>query len=165
MELKFRNKNNWPVDNVNFIDITPDMAIASNFRQRIIDMSKDIPDEIDYIIAPESRGFIYGAPIAFYMNKGFIPVRKKNKLPEDFTYSIEYEKEYGKDTLCIPKGEYKDKKFYVVDDVFATGGTLLAIKELIEKVGGIYLGISVVLDINLMKDNLNQSSLFNIEDL
>ena len=138
----------FPKEGVNFIDITPKLADKEDFETIINKMCEVIPEDVDYIISPESRGFIFGCPIANKLKKGFVPVRKEGKLPDDLVIKEIYEKEYGKDILCLPKNEnYENKKFYFVDDVLATGGTLKACKNLINKCKGQYSGAGVYINI------------------
>lgn len=145
---ELRYIQDFPQEGVKFIDITPKLADKEDFQEIITKMCEKVPKEIDYIIAPESRGFLFATPIAIQLNKGFVPVRKPNKLPENLVIQAVYEKEYGKDVLCLPKNDnYQGKNFYFIDDVLATGGTLEACKELIEKCGGNFVGAGVYINI------------------
>lgn len=144
---------NFPVEGVNFIDISPVLADKHTFNNIIEEMCMKIPEDVDYIISPESRGYIFGPTIANKLGKGFVPIRKPGKLPNDLVISAEYEKEYGTDTLCLPKNNnYVNKKFYFVDDILATGGTLKATKELISKSGGNYVGGQVYINISFLNN-------------
>ena len=141
----------FPIEGVNFIDISPVLADGSTFNSLIEEMCTKIPKDVDYIISPESRGYIFGCAVATRLGKGFVPIRKPGKLPNNLVFSAEYEKEYGKDTLCLPKNDnYANKKFYFVDDVLATAGTLKASKELIQKCNGIYEGGIVYINISFL---------------
>ena len=153
---ELRYIQDFPQEGVKFIDITPKLADKADFEEIIKQMCKIIPKETDYIIAPESRGFIFGTPIAIKLNKGFIPIRKPNKLPDSLVIKATYEKEYGRDVLCLPKNEnYQGKNFYFVDDVLATGGTLEACKELIQKCGGNFVGAGVYINITKLNNYKN----------
>lgn len=152
----------FPKKGVTFIDITPKLADKNDFQEIIDKMSDQVPKNTDYVIGPESRGYIFASPIADRLKIGFIPVRKKGKLPDNLVYSAEYEKEYGIDVLCLPKNDnYVGKNFYVVDDVLATGGTLKACKELIKKCGGNYVGAGVYINIK----NLNNEVVNFVEEV
>lgn len=160
-ELRFIK--DFPKQGVNFIDISPKLADKNDFQEIINKMAEKVPKNTDYIIGPESRGYIFACPIAMKLNIGFIPTRKKGKLPDDLVYEEEYEKEYGIDTLCIPKNDnYKGKNFYIVDDVLATGGTLDACIKLIEKIGGNYVGAGFYINITSL-NNKTVDSIENIE--
>ena len=146
-----------------FIDISPKLADKENFKEIINEITKGIPSDVDYIISPESRGYIFGPAVAYNLGIGFVPVRKPNKLPDDVVVTVSYEKEYGTDILCLPKNDnYSGKTFYFVDDVLATGGTLEAVKKLVDKVDGNFAGAGVY--INLVDLN-NYDNVTSVEQI
>lgn len=150
-ELRFIE--DFPVKGVKFIDISPKLADQNDFSNIINEMSSKVPAGTDYIIAPESRGYIFGTAVANKLNIGFVPIRKPGKLPDDLVLSVDYYKEYGKDSLCLPKNSnYTGKNFYFIDDVLATGGTLEASKELINKCGGNFVGAGVYINIKALNN-------------
>lgn len=103
--------------------------------------------EYDSVIGPESRGFIFGVPVAYAEHKGFIPVRKKGKLPRE-VLSADYELEYGKATIEIHKDSIKPgQKIVIIDDLIATGGTIEAIVKLIEELGGEVVKICFIMEL------------------
>jgi len=124
---------NWPKDGITFKDITPLLLDTNAFEFATLSMRGLIDSNISVsnIVGIEARGFIFGAHLAKRMNCGFIPLRKKGKLPPP-VISKEYELEYGKDTLEIKKGE---GKVAIVDDVYATGGTAKAARDLVFEAG------------------------------
>lgn len=140
MDLKkiIRNIEDFPEKDILFRDITTVLMDKDALKLSVDKMTDCLRDtEFDLVIGPESRGFIYGMPIAYILNKGFIPVRKKGKLPFD-VISQSYDLEYGSATIemhtdAIKKGQ----RVVIVDDLLATGGTSKAIIDLIEKAGGI----------------------------
>ena len=159
-ELRFIQ--DFPAKGVKFIDISPKLSDKDDFKAIIDEMTSKVPDNTDYIIAPESRGYIFGTAMAINLGVGFVPIRKPGKLPEDLVFTVEYEKEYGKDMLCLPTNEnYKGKNFYFVDDVLATGGTLNAAKELVENAGGNFVGAGVYINIKA----LNNMEINSVENL
>ena len=166
-ELNIRTQKDYPTEGIEFIDITP-LIIQKETLEEIVDkFVKEIGrKEVDYIVAPEARGFFFGGAIANKLNKGFIPVRKKGKLPPDVVEcEFDYEKEYGKDTLELPKlinEQYKNKKFYIVDDIYATGNTINGIKNAIRSLGGQVSGVGVVM--NIVELN-NEKDIFSIIDV
>lgn len=132
-----RNIPDWPKKGILFRDITPLLADAKAFAaavEIIVDRYRD--KNIDYVAAVEARGFIFGAAIAARLGAGFVPVRKKGKLPYK-TESASYELEYGTATLEVHTDAIKKgSKILMVDDLLATGGTVAAACQLIEKIGG-----------------------------
>lgn len=166
-ELNIRTEMDFPVKGIEFIDINPILIDKEIYNEVIDKFVAEMQDKkVDYIISPEARGFLFGCPVASKLNIGFIPVRKKGKLPPTTVeIGVEYEKEYGKDILELPKlindEDYKNKNFYIIDDIYATGNTARAIKETIENLGGNILGIGVVIDIK----ELNNDEVFSLIDI
>ena len=104
-ELNIRTEKNFPKDGIEFIDIMPLIIQKDTFNEIIEKFEQEIqPKNVDYIVGPEARGLIIGAALSNKLGKGFIPVRKAGKLPPSTVErKFEYEKEYGKDTLELPK--------------------------------------------------------------
>ena len=136
-ELNIRTEKDFPIKGIEFIDINP-LIIQRNTLEEITDLFvEEIKDKnIDYIVSPEARGFLVGTSVANELNIGMIPVRKKGKMPPTtVAKEFQYEKEYGKDSLELPKlinDNYQGKNFYILDDIYATGNTAQAIKKAIE---------------------------------
>jgi adenine phosphoribosyltransferase len=129
----------FPIKGIKFRDITPLLANGDAFHQVIMDLNKELPsyDMWDKIIAAESRGFIFGAPLASINSKGLVLARKPGKLPL-VGYSETYTLEYGKNTIEIPEGSIKPgDRVIVLDDLIATGGSAKAMCDLVKKAGGI----------------------------
>lgn len=167
--LNIRTEKNYPVEGVEFIDITPLILQKETLKEMIDAFVNQIKDKnIDYIVAPEARGFLLGSAVAIQLNIGCVPVRKKGKLPPSVVVEqVEYEKEYGKDVLEMPKlvnDEYKNHNFYIIDDIYATGNTNKAIKEAIKKLGGNVAGEAVVMNILGLNDNRDLFSLIDVEE-
>lgn len=132
-----RDIPDWPKKGILFRDITPLLADAKAFEAAIDALCVGFtPADIDYVAAVEARGFIFGASVAEKLQAGFIPIRKKGKLPYK-TQNITYDLEYGTDTLEVHiDAVEKGSKVLMVDDLLATGGTMAAACKLIEKIGG-----------------------------
>ena len=168
-ELNIRTQMDYPVKGIEFIDITP-LILQKDVLKEIIDRFVDElkNKDIDYIVVPEARGFLFGTAVANSLNVGCVPVRKKGKLPPTTVEAqFEYEKEYGKDTLELPKlvnETYRGKNFYIIDDIYATGNTMKAIKETIENLGGTVVGEGVVMNIAELNDNKALFSLIDINE-
>lgn len=138
-ELKdyVRSIPDFPQPGIIFRDITTILGDADGFRLAIDELKKLLDGvEYDVIVGAESRGFIFGAPLAYELHKPLVLVRKKGKLPCD-TISQDYELEYGTATIEMHKDAIKEgQKVVIVDDLIATGGTLAASVKLVEKLGG-----------------------------
>ena len=136
-----RSIPDFPEEGIIFRDVTSVLQDADGLHLAIDLMQEKIKDlEFDVVVGPESRGFIFGVPIAYNLHKPFVPVRKKGKLPCE-TISMEYELEYGTATIEIHKDAIKPgQKVLIVDDLMATGGTIEAIIKLIGKLGGEVVG-------------------------
>ena len=148
LEDYVRTIPDFPEKGIMFRDITTILSDKDGLRMAIDQMSAAIGDvEYDTVLGPESRGFIFGMPIAYNMHKAFVPVRKKGKLPAE-TVSVDYDLEYGKATLEIHKDAIKPgDKVVIVDDLVATGGTMEAITKLVEKLGGEVVMIVFLIDL------------------
>lgn len=127
----------FPEEGIIFRDVTSILEDANGLHLAIDQLQEKIKDiDFDIVIGPESRGFIFGMPVAYNLNKAFVPVRKKGKLPCE-TASMTYELEYGTAEIEIHKRSIKPgDRVVIVDDLMATGGTLKAIIKLIEGLGG-----------------------------
>jgi len=146
-----RNVKDFPKKGIIFRDITPLLKDENAFATAIDLLAKHYKNiNIDKIVSMESRGFIVGALLAYKLNVGFVPVRKKGKLPWK-TVSVSYKLEYGRDTLEVHKdGFNKSERILVVDDVLATGGTAKAVLRLVKKLGGIPVGIGVLIELTYL---------------
>lgn len=168
-ELNLRTEMDFPTKGVEFIDINP-LILQHDSLHEIIDIFvaylKDT--KIDYIVAPEARGFLFGAAISHELGCGCIPVRKKGKLPPSTVQcTFEYEKEYGKDYLQLPKlvhSRYKGKTYFIIDDIYATGNTIEATKKAITDMGGKVLGVGAVVNILELNNNKDVFSIIDINE-
>ena len=151
MDLKshIRDIPDFPSPGILFRDITPLIGMPDAFKYVIDNIMDHYPsDEFDCIVGIESRGFLLGAPIAYLMQKPLVLVRKQGKLPYD-TLSIEYSLEYGSNVMEIQVGDIVEgSRVLVVDDLLATGGTLKAAAELVEKCGATVVGMGLVIELN-----------------
>jgi adenine phosphoribosyltransferase len=143
-----RSVSDWPKKGVLFRDITPLLGNAEAFRAAVDAMAADFVGEgIQYVVGTEARGFIFGAALAAKLNAGFVPVRKKGKLPSR-TVSVAYDLEYGTSTVEIHKDAVPaGAKILMVDDLLATGGTIKASCELIEQLGGKIVGVVFLIEL------------------
>jgi len=152
IKSKIRTVPHWPIKGVMFRDITTLLQDAKTFRYVCDELYKRYKNrKIHVVVALESRGFIFGAVLAYKLGVGFVPIRKPGKLPYK-TISAEYEKEYGKDRVeihadAIKKGD----KVLIVDDLIATGGTSSAAIELVERLGGKVEECAFVVDLPDLK--------------
>ena len=150
---------NFPKEGIIFKDITPLLGDGEAFKytcKQIEEFAKKQGATV--IVGPESRGFIFGCPVATSLNIGFVPIRKPGKLPRE-VISEAYALEYGQNVLCMHVDAIKPgDKVVIIDDLLATGGTLKATCNIVEKLGGEVVGISCVIELlalegrNLIKD-------------
>ncbi|OQX27837.1 MAG: adenine phosphoribosyltransferase [Desulfobacteraceae bacterium IS3] len=149
---KIRTVPNWPIDGVMFRDITSLLQEPEAFREacdRLYDRYKDM--QIDKIVGIDARGFVFGAVLAYKLGVGFVPVRKKGKLPPE-TVSQDYSLEYGTNTVEIRNDAIrKGEKVLIVDDLIATGGTISAAAKLVEKLGGEVLECAFIIELPDLK--------------
>ena len=143
-----RSIPDWPKKGILFRDITPLLADPKALAAAIDALCADFTETgIEYVAAVEARGFIFGAAVAERLGAGFVPIRKKGKLPFK-TESISYDLEYGIDTLEVHRDAVKSKaKVLMVDDLLATGGTMAAACKLIETIGGQIAGIVFLVEL------------------
>ena len=148
IKSKIRTVPNWPKQGIMFRDITTLLKDAPEFNHTIELLLERYKDKhIDVIAGIESRGFIIGSILAHRLDKGFVPIRKKGKLPAE-TESEEYELEYGKDMIEIHKDAIAEgNKVLIVDDLIATGGTAIASCKLIKKLGGEIVECCFIIDL------------------
>ncbi len=138
IEEYVRSIPDFPEEGIIFRDVTSILEDADGLHLAI-DLMQEKLDGVDFdvVVGPESRGFIFGVPIAYNLNKAFVPVRKKGKLPCE-TVEVEYDLEYGSAVIEMHKDSIKPgQKVVIIDDLMATGGTIEAIIQLVERLGGI----------------------------
>lgn len=149
---RIRDVPNFPKKGILFKDITTLLKDGPAFRQVIDTLARRVQGiEVDLVVGMESRGFIFAAPLAYQLGAGFVPVRKLGRLPAT-TISVEYELEYGTNTLemhvdAIQPGQ----KVLIVDDLLATGGTVAATIELIERLGGTVQATAFLVELLFLK--------------
>lgn len=149
---KIRNVSDYPKKGVNFKDITPLLKDSNAFRIATEELALCLNErEIDYIIGIDARGFIIGAALAYVMQKGFIPIRKKGKLPSE-VLKKEYKLEYGTEIMEIHKDALKSgDNVIIVDDVLATGGTAKCAADLVTELGANLNTLVFLAEISFLK--------------
>ncbi|MBQ3584299.1 MAG: adenine phosphoribosyltransferase [Lachnospiraceae bacterium] len=152
IEEYVRSIKDFPEEGIIFRDVTSVLQDADGLKLAIDSMQEKIADlDFDVVLGPESRGFIFGVPIAYNLHKSFVPVRKKGKLPLE-TISMEYELEYGTAEIEMHKDAIKPgQKVLIIDDLIATGGTIEAIIKLVEQLGGEVVGICFLMELAGLK--------------
>jgi len=153
LKSKLRHVMDFPKEGIDFIDITTVLQDADALKECLETMKQRVESvgDFDLIVGPESRGFIFGVPLAYMMNKGFIPIRKKGKLPYK-TIKVEYQLEYGSDILEMHEDAIRPgQKVVIVDDLLATGGTTAANIQLVEKLGGQVVGVVFFIELGFLK--------------
>ena len=146
-----REVPDFPKPGILFYDITTLLKDADAFREVIDQMVAQVAETpIDLVVGMESRGFIFSAPMAYRLGAGFIPVRKLGKLPAD-TIEVEYALEYGTATLEIHRDAITaGQRVLIVDDLLATGGTVMGTIELVERLGGKVAGLSFMVELGAL---------------
>ena len=150
-----------------FWDITPLLKDPACFQAVIKQIADHYRNKnIDLVVANEARGFIIGAPIAYELKAGFVPIRKKGKLPYK-CIDLTYQKEYESDTIQIHEDAiHKDQNVLIIDDLLATGGTAKANLELVEKMGGKVAGIAFLVELDYLDGRKalgNKYEIFSLE--
>lgn len=165
LEKYIASIQDFPIEGVLFRDITPLMSDGLAFKETcdlIIEYAKKVGTEV--IVGPESRGFIFGCPVAYALEIGFVPIRKPGKLPRE-TASYKYDLEYGSNELHIHKDGIKPgQKVLIVDDLLATGGTVDATIRLVEQLGGEVVGCAFLIELKDLKgrDLLENRDIFTV---
>ncbi len=160
-----REVPDFPKPGINFYDITTLLLDPEGLEGTIDALTEACRGmQIDTVIGVESRGFIFGTPVAYQLGAGFIPVRKPKKLPAE-KVSISYDLEYGQDTLEMHKDAVgKGHNVLIVDDLLATGGTARAVVDLVESVGGKVAGLLFVVELDFLKGR-NKFKGYNVQSL
>lgn len=165
LKSKIRDIPDFPKAGIIFKDITTLLKDKEAFKFCVDKFTEKYKDaKLDAIVAVEARGYIFGAALAYTLGVGFVPVRKPGKLPYD-TFSMDYELEYGTNTLEIHKDAVtKDQRVLIVDDLVATGGSSKACAHLIEKLGGKVAGFAFLVELTFLKgrDTLEGYDVFSL---
>ncbi len=152
LAARIRDIPDFPKPGILFKDITTLLKDGDSFKAAVDGMLERIGKrEIDVVVGMESRGFIFGAPIAYKRNVGFVPVRKLGKLPADVV-SVEYDLEYGSATLEMHRDSIKPgAKVLIVDDLLATGGTVAGTIELVQQLKGEIVALTFLIELVALK--------------
>jgi len=139
----------FPEKGIVFRDVTSVIQNPDGLKLAIDTLESYLRNvEVDVVVGPEARGFIFGMPIAYNLHKGFVPIRKSGKLPRE-TVSMEYALEYGKAVIELHKDAIKPgQKVVIIDDLLATGGTMEANIKLIERLGGIVTKVVFLIELS-----------------
>jgi len=147
-----RSVPDFPKPGILFYDITTVLKDKTGFAELIDAFAQYYIDKhVDLVLGIEARGFIFGPALAYRLNAGFVPVRKPGKLPAE-THTIKYDLEYGSDSLQIHKDAIQPgQRVIIVDDLLATGGTMLATSALVKQLGGEIVGVTVAVELDFLK--------------
>jgi adenine phosphoribosyltransferase len=148
LKERIRVVDNFPKEGISFKDVTTLLQDKDALKYTIDKIAEYLKDKnIDVVVGPEARGFLFGVPVAYAIGAGFVPVRKKGKLPYD-TISVNYDLEYGSDELEIHKDAIKPgQRVAIVDDLLATGGTIGSVAKLVEQIGGEVVTANFVIEL------------------
>lgn len=167
MDLKkeIRVIDGFPKEGISFKDVTTLLKDKDVFKYTVDRIAEHLQDKnIDLVIGPEARGFLFGAPIAYAIGAGFIPVRKHGKLPCE-TVKVNYALEYGSDELEMHRDAVeKGQRIALVDDLLATGGTMSSVAEMVENLGGHIVTADFVIELTDLKgrDKLDKYDVFSL---
>ncbi|MCT4661294.1 MAG: adenine phosphoribosyltransferase [Tissierellales bacterium] len=154
LRSKIRNVQDFPKEGIGFKDITTVLKDGQAWKFCIDDIKNNLEKdniEFDLVVGPEARGFLVGAPLAYATETGFIPVRKPGKLPAE-TVKFEYDLEYGTDVLEMHKDAiYEGARVVIADDLLATGGTVEAVVNMIESLGGEVVALCFMIELDFLK--------------
>ncbi len=165
LQDSIRSIPDFPKKGILFRDITTLLNNASAFKTAIDELAKLFKEKkIDYVVAAESRGFIFGSALAYKLGCGFVPVRKPGKLPAP-THRYTYSLEYGSDSLEIHRDAFPEgSRVLVLDDLLATGGTAVAIVELVKKLNAKIIAVAFLIELSGLKgkDKLKQYPVYSL---
>jgi len=152
LKERIRVIEDFPKKGIRFKDVTTLALDGKAFKFVIDSIAENLRDKnVDVIVGPEARGFIFGAPVASALGVGFVPIRKKNKLPAD-TIQVVYDLEYGKDVFEIHKDAIKSgQRVAIIDDLLATGGTIDAVTKLVNLLGGEVVSLNFIIELTDLK--------------
>lgn len=152
MQSKIRSIPDFPEKGIIFRDITTLLQDGAALKEAVDQMQKNIEHiPFDLVVGPEARGFLFAMPLAYNLGKGFVPVRKKGKLPAE-VISKEYALEYGSAVLEMHKDAIQPgQRVAIVDDLLATGGTTQAMIEMIEQAGGKVVALNFLIELDGLK--------------
>ena len=165
LKSKIRVIENFPKEGISFKDITTLLQDGEALKYSIDKMAESLREKnVDIVVGPEARGFIFGVPVAYALGAGFVPVRKPGKLPAE-TIETSYSLEYGSDTLAIHKDSIKPgQRVAIVDDLLATGGTLSSVVKLVEELGGEVVSINFAIELTGLEGREKFKN-YNVESL
>lgn len=152
LKEKVRVIEDFPKKGISFKDVTTLLQDSEALKYTIDGIVEHLKDKnIDVVVGPEARGFLFGVPVAYALGAGFVPVRKKGKLPYD-TISVKYDLEYGTDELEIHSDSIKPgQRVAIIDDLLATGGTISSVAKLVEQIGGEVVSAEFVIELTKLK--------------
>jgi adenine phosphoribosyltransferase len=165
LRAKIREVPDFPKPGILFYDITTLLKEPDAFAEVIDRMADAVKDEqVDVVVGMESRGFIFAAPLAYKLKAGFVPVRKLGKLPAE-TIEVEYDLEYGTATLEVHRDAISaGQRVLIVDDLLATGGTVLGTIELVKRLGGEIASLAFMVELSALNGR-EQLAEFRIHSL
>lgn len=155
----------FPQPGVRFKDITTLLKDGEAFKAAINELVEKVKHlNVELIVGPEARGFVIGAPLAYALGVGFVPIRKKGKLPAEVV-EADYELEYGKSTLALHRDAiHPGHRVLVADDLLATGGTVATTVDLVEQLGGVVVGLAFLIELSYLdgRERLDGHSIYTL---